>query len=174
MEHEELWREVKGFNGFYEVSNLGRVRSVTHFARNNINGGMRIVKGSVLTPYKMPNGYLQVQLCKGEKRNKYYVHRLVAEAFIKNDSHLPEVNHIDCNKSNNSTDNLEWTSHRNNQIHTIEMGASKKAKPVLCTLSNKKYRSVCEAVNETGISHYMIRKLCEKGIDWRWLKRTAN
>lgn len=166
---QEEWRDVVGYEGFYQVSNLGRVRTVPHYSRNNVNGGKRFVKGQILSQYKMPNGYLQVQFSKNEKREKHYVHRLVANTFLKNKNNLPEVNHIDGNKDNNSISNLEWVSHKINQIHMIKNRMSKKAKPVLYMPTKKEYNSMTEAEKITGISRKTIKKSCELGGDWRWL-----
>ena len=65
---EEIWKDIPDYEGLYQVSNTGKVKSVSHYARNNRNGGLRMAAGKILSQYKMPNGYYQVQLSKNEKR----------------------------------------------------------------------------------------------------------
>lgn len=129
--------------------------------------------GRILSPYKMPNGYIQVQLSKNEKREKRYVHRLVATAFLQNERNLSDVNHIDGNKSNNDVENLEWCSHRNNQLHMVKNRMTRKALPVICIESGITYNSMTDAEKQTGIGRHAIKKACEsgkecKGVHWRY------
>lgn len=173
MTNIEEWRDVKGYEGLYQVSNLGRVRSVSHYTRNNINGGERLTEGRILSQYKMPNGYYQVQFSKNEKRSKKYVHRLVADAFCNNENNCSDVNHIDGNKDNNTVENLEWVSHKDNQIHMIKARLTKKAKPVQCIETGLSYNSLLEAERETKVERHSIREACEcgkayKGFHWRY------
>lgn len=115
----EIWKDIKGYEGYYQVSNYGNVRSCTRF------DGVRIQKGKMMKPNLKYNGYLQVGLRKDHKRKWFSIHRLVAIHFIDNPDNLPQVNHIDCNKQNNNVNNLEWVSskenlehaHKNNLIH---------------------------------------------------------
>ena len=93
---EEIWKPIKGYESLYEVSNLGRVKS------------LKWGKERILRTDKSNNGYLRVVLCKDGKKKKYLVHRLVCESFLPNSNNLPEVNHKDENKTNNKVDNLEW------------------------------------------------------------------
>ena len=100
---EEIWRPVVGYEGLYEVSNTGRVRSLDRYDRKN-----RLKKGKLLKNKDNGNGYLLCGLSKnGIVKNKY-IHRLVAEAFIERPDGLYEVNHKDEDKTNNNVDNLEW------------------------------------------------------------------
>lgn len=110
----EEWRPVKGFEGIYEVSNLGRVRGID---RKIVLKTGRVMpwKGRERKKVLDHRGYLRVMLSNGEKReHSRLVHRMVAEAFIPNPGNLPEVNHKDENKTNNRVDNLEWCTHRAN------------------------------------------------------------
>lgn len=97
----EEWRPVAGFEGLYEVSNIGRVRSLTRYKK-------------VIKPIVTNSGYYQYQLWRGGICRTGLAHRLVAQAFIPNTGNKPMVNHIDENKLNNSVDNLEWVSHVEN------------------------------------------------------------
>lgn len=160
---KEIWKDIPNYEGLYQVSNTGKVKSLSHYTRNNCNGGLRFTIGKILSQYKMPNGYYQVQLSKNDMREKKYVHRLVADNFIENSNGLSDVNHIDGNKSNNEVSNLEWCSHRDNQKHMIENHMTKKAIPVICKETNKIYHSMSEAERETGIDRHIIKKLCEAG-----------
>lgn len=101
----EEWRDVVGYEGFYQVSNFGNVRSVDRYVE--CKGTMRMQKGKMLRPHVGRFGYKQVVLCN-KKMNLRKVHRLVAEAFIPNPNNLPQVNHKDEVKTNNNADNLEW------------------------------------------------------------------
>ena len=171
---QEIWKDIVGYEGLYQISNTGKVKSLSHYARNNINGGTRMTKGRVLSQYKMPNGYLQVQLSKNELRKKYYVHRIVAKAFLSNEDNLSDVNHIDGDKNNNSVGNLEWCSHRDNQIHMIKNRMTDKAKPVLCLETGEVFNSMSEAENKTGIDRHCIKRACDsgkvcKGYHWRFV-----
>ena len=105
---EEIWKDIEGYEGLYQISNLGRVKSLgnTHYKTTRI-----------LVVYKNKNGYCGINLCKKGKVTKYRIHRLVATAFIPNPNNYPEVNHKDENKSNNRVDNLEWCTHHYNSIY---------------------------------------------------------
>lgn len=96
----EIWKDIDGYDGFYQVSNLGNVRSSK--TKQNIY-------------YSDTNkGYFRVNLYKNKKRKSYSIHRLVAEYFLDNPNNYPCVNHKDCNKKNNRVDNLEWCTYKYN------------------------------------------------------------
>ena len=96
----EEWRDIKGYEEKYQVSNLGRVKSLKDRYGN--------YREKILKYSKNNRGYLTVSLCKNSKVKLFTVHRLVAQAFIENSNNYPEVNHKDENKENNRVDNLEW------------------------------------------------------------------
>ena len=114
MEEEEVWKPVRNYEGLYEVSNMGRVKSLNY----NKTGKERIMKLN-----KDKDGYLLVNLHKNAKMECCKVHRLVATAFLDNSNNLPEVNHKDENKLNNCVDNLEWCSRSYNMTYN---GRAKK------------------------------------------------
>ena len=98
----EEWRDIEGYEGLYQVSNYGRVKSLKHLDE------------LVLKPSKKRNGYLGVVLCENGNTHSFGVHRLVAEVFIPNPQNLPQVNHKDEDKTNNRVENLEWCSSKYN------------------------------------------------------------
>lgn len=100
---KEEWRNIKGYEGYYQVSNLGRIRSVK---RKLCDGKTR--RGAVVKGFPDRNGYYRIVLHKEAKMHRYMVHRLVASAFIDNPHNYPMINHIDEDKSNNAVTNLEW------------------------------------------------------------------
>lgn len=129
---EEKWVDIPGYEGWYQVSNLGNVRSVDREIEQWSRYGHTIVrklKGKPIAKTDNGNGYLIVGLTKNQVCENRYVHRLVAEAFIENGNDLPEVNHIDYNKRNNSAENLEWVSRLDNVTHSVQhmMGPRKGA-----------------------------------------------
>ena len=129
---DEVWLPIKGYEGYYEVSSLGRVRSLPRVVTLS-NGVKRPTPGKVLKQSAYGRGYKAVGLTKNNVPDKRSVHRLVAEAFVPNDEGLPEVNHIDEDKHNNRADNLEWCDRRyNNAYGTTKMrAAASSGKPVL-------------------------------------------
>lgn len=118
----EVWKPVIGFESSYEVSSLGRVKSVMRIIVDR--KCVRIFKGKILKPTEH-NGkqpYFYVSLSNGGKIRKYLVHRLVAEAFIPNPLCKEQVNHIDGNPQNNSVENLEWCTNSENTQHAYDIG----------------------------------------------------
>ena len=105
---EEIWKDIDGYEGLYQISNMGRVRSLDRF----VNQGKiyRFCTGSIIKPGVSEKGYNRVDLHKNGKTKHCKVHRLVAEAFIPNPDNLPIINHKDECKTNNHVDNLEWCS----------------------------------------------------------------
>ena len=166
----EIWKDIKGYFGKYQISNKGNIRSFSKWS----NG--RILKGGLTKGN--PNPYRFIALVgSGRKDIKHkYIHRLVAEAFIDNPNNLPEVNHIDGNTLNNNVENLEWCTHHQNMIHASNMGTLSKgqdarkgsnhprAKAVLQLTKNgelvREWGSVNQIMRETGIPASYIFKCC--------------
>lgn len=109
----EIWKDIKGFEKKYQVSNLGRVKSLIEN-----NGHSVIYREKILKPVINKYGYCQVVLTKNNKRYTKTIHRLVAETFLKNKNKLTQVNHIDKNKQNNIITNLEWCTPSYNTIYS--------------------------------------------------------
>ena len=125
---EEIWKDVVNYEGYYQVSNLGNVRSLPHITINQ-----RKRKGRMRKPYTNWKGYLAVCLCKDGKCKSYQVHRLVAQAFLPNPNNYPMINHKDENKKNNNVSNLEWcdVTYNNNYGNRTKRARSKICKPVV-------------------------------------------
>jgi hypothetical protein len=123
----ETWHAIYGFEGLYEVSNLGRVRRVGKAARNGKGRGGGAVIGRVLTTNVTPHGYVHVQLYRDGKPENRQVHRLVAEAFIGPREPGLEPNHKDGDKTNNAPSNLEWLTRSDNMLHAYATGLRKPA-----------------------------------------------
>ena len=106
----EIWKDVVGYEGYYQVSNFGNIRSVDRviYSDKLHIGTKRKLDGKMLKPYVNAHGYLALTLTKNGKEKSLRVHRLVAEAFIKNPNNYDQINHIDGNKTNNKVENLEW------------------------------------------------------------------
>ena len=121
----EEWRPIEGYEGLYEVSSYGRVRSLDRYVKTCYEA-YKLHKGKILSPAKDKNGYLKVHLCCNGKHNIIRVHRLVCKAFIPNPDNLPEVNHKDEDKTNNSVDNLEWCDHSYNISYGTRTERQKK------------------------------------------------
>ena len=133
---KEIWKPIKGWDGLYSVSNTGKVFSI----RSN-----KCLKG---VPEGM--GYLQVYLCINGKCKRYVIHRIVAMHFIPNPENKPEVNHIDCVKSNNNVMNLEWVTPSENVRHSIRMGRvnRKGERHPLNKLTAKQVLKIRELISE--------------------------
>lgn len=157
-EHNEVWRPVKGMEGFYEVSDLGRVRGIPRMGCD----------GRIRKPYLSQKGYHVVSLCQGSRHLMRKVHRLVAEAFIPNESNLPEINHLDECRTNNRADNLEWCTHKDNLNYGSHNARNGKSRGVKIAQFSKDgdliatYDSAYEATRATGILASHIRE-CVKG-----------
>lgn len=124
---EEQWKDIKGHEGLYEVSNFGNVRSLDRVIRAKHNGTM-LRKGRILTPfYEEKKGYYQVSLSKDGKNKKHRVHRLVASAFLDNPHNYTDVNHKDEVKTNNNVDNLEWCTRKYNNNYGTKPERTRKA-----------------------------------------------
>jgi hypothetical protein len=109
----EVWKDIKGFEGFYQVSNLGNVKSLDRKSKNQYAD--YILKGKVLKAWKHHSGYMCVKLCDNYEKKTFLVHRLVALNFLDNEKEY--VNHIDFDKTNNKLSNLEFCTPTENVIH---------------------------------------------------------
>jgi hypothetical protein len=117
---DEIWKDIKDYEGLYMISNLGRIKSLSR--QRNESQPNYITKEKILKPQKMGNGYLRVSLYKKKKCCNKAIHTLVAKAFIPNPLNLPEVNHKDGNKHNNNVTNLEWCTDSYNKLHAFKTG----------------------------------------------------
>lgn len=167
---EETWKPIEGYEGIYEVSNLGRVRSLDRVVvRPHPKTGVPMEyrhKGRVMKPAAYPNGYLTICLKVEGRKENCLVHRLVAKAFVKGYREDLDVNHKDCNRQNNRADNLEWCTRSENlmwadaqdKIHTNQA-------KVVCQYNQQgtlmaTYPSIMEAMRQTGIDSKSINGCC--------------
>lgn len=117
---KEEWREIKGYEGYYEVSNIGNIRSMERYV-NSKNKSIALKKAKSINMSKR-GAYISVKLSKENKEKTFSVHRLVALMFIPNPENKLEVNHIDGNKMNNFVGNLEWCTRSENGLHSYKNG----------------------------------------------------
>lgn len=122
--NNEIWKNIKGYEGLYQISNLGNVRSVPRIIDSQFKGKpiKREVYEKILKKSSTKFGYDYVCLSKDGKTKKYKIHRLVGEHFIPNLENKRTINHIDGNKHNNTVENLEWATYKENQQHAIRTG----------------------------------------------------
>lgn len=167
----EQWKDIKGYEEKYQISNLGRVKSLKRTQSNN--GGKQQVNEKIKSTRIKNSGYEITDLYKDRKQKTFMIHRLVAQAFIPNPNNKEQVNYIDGNKSNNCVDNLEWTiqseniihsyksiredKRNNNAINTMTKATSKK---VTCLNSGIIYNSASEAAREVGVSASLLMRCC--------------
>lgn len=131
---EEIWKPVVGYESYYEVSNLSKVRSISRTVK--LYRGEKRMEGKVLSP-RLRNGYYAVELTVNGIEKTKSIHRLVAEAFCKKNEGCSVIDHIDANKQNNRSDNLEWITHKEDirctdKLNLIDKsGLSKGSKSVI-------------------------------------------
>ena len=148
----EIWKDIKDYEGLYQISNYGRVKS--------------LITNKILKQTKFSCGNYVVELCKNKTHSKKLVHRLVAETFIPNPENKPQVNHIDEDKTNNRVENLEWNTAKENTNHgtCIERRRKKKSKPVLQYSKNgefiQRWESAFEVYKQLGWSNSNIDACC--------------
>ena len=163
---EEIWKDIPKFEGLYQASNFGRIKSLANKSNHK--------EEKILKQRVDHKGYLQLTLYKNNKKINKKVHRLIAQTFISNYNNLPQINHIDGNKTNNNIDNLEWCNNSYNQLHANRMGLNKNRikrvkevcnKPIIQLLNGveiNRYKSLREASDKTGCSYKGI-SLCATG-----------
>lgn len=167
---QEEWKDMPGYEGRYQVSDQGRVRSIP-FRQRYVNWRtgtemFRLTTERVLSQQKINSGYLIVHLHLDNVREARLVHRIVAEVFLSADSDLPEVNHIDGCKQNNTASNLEWVTSSENKVHAIREGLNTMAIAVICP-NGDRYPSISLASRELRVSPKTIRKALRSDGPWR-------
>ena len=108
---EEVWKDIPGYEGLYQASNLGKIRSLDKLTKGGNQYGCQFItkkRGRILKEYFNKSGYKQVTLVVNNKAKRFILHRLVAKTFIPNPNNLPQINHKDEDKTNNCAKNLEW------------------------------------------------------------------
>ncbi len=171
---KEIWKDIEGYEGLYQVSNLGRVKSLNY---------KRTGKEKILIYRKHKNGYIYIGLCKDGIVKSFRVHRLVAKTFISNPNNYEEVNHKDEDKSNNCVENLEWCNpkynanygNRNEKVrkklkdykrtreHQEKMIESSKkvhCKKIICITTGETFDSIRDAGRKMKIHNSSITQCC--------------
>lgn len=166
--NNEVWKDIKDYEGHYQVSNQGRVKS------------LKRVKEQILKPGRDKDGYLFVILYKNNKMKYCFIHRLVAQSFIPNPQNLPQVNHKNEDKTDNKVDNLEWcdSKYNNNYGTHIQRQAEKLSKPVLQYTKTgefvREWKSTMDVKRNLGYSQSHISDCCNEkrksanGFVWRY------
>jgi hypothetical protein len=166
---KEIWKNIEGFEGRYEVSNYGRVRSMPRTIQKLNRWGNKSEfqhTGKIMSPKVDKDGYLHIGLYRGNTIKHYRVHRLVAEAFIPNPNNKPQVNHKDENPANNHVSNLDWCTILENARYGTgnQRRGISNGKPVDCFQLDGTYVcqfvSTAEAARQLGLNQSDITRVC--------------
>jgi hypothetical protein len=153
---KEIYKDIQGYEGIYQVSNLGNVKRINN--KNNKNE-------LVLKQFYNVRGYYQIGLYFNNKQKYYYVHRLIAQAFIPNPNNYPIINHINGIKSDNSIGNLEWCTYLHNIRHAFSTGLNiapigdnhKRSKKIIDTKTGEIYHSAITLSKKLGVKRETLR-----------------
>ena len=163
--NNEVWKDIPGYEGIYQASTLGRIKSIKSGGKNDV-----IMSGNSIT-----NGYRIVHFKRGGKPKTFFIHRLVAITFLDNPDSLPIVNHKNENKLDNRVDNLEWCDNSYNCSYGSRKNsqAQKLGKRVLCVEKNLEFQSFGEASRALNVPYQNISRCCKLtnrtagGYHWR-------
>lgn len=157
-----MWKDINGYEGLYQISDSGDVKSIYHQGQDG-----RIVQERLLKPCPVGKGYLSVCLRKNGKTKREYIHRLVGENFVDNPDKFPVINHIDGDKHNNQFSNLEWVTYSDNNQHAYNTGLKAKGENFYNAKLNRrcvdeirrngKYTTFQEIADKYGVSKATIR-----------------
>lgn len=196
---QEIWKDIPGYEGLYQASNLGRIKSLERKV-NTGNNGYRIEKEKIKKPVLQKSGYHHIALYKKCKRKEFGVHRLIMMTFCPNEDKQLQIDHIDMNKTNNKLDNLEFVTMEENIARmyakkpprtTIKKTLSSRKNAKIATEKSKKkvgqykngellniYSSMSDAARKLNIQSSHIGKCCKNaygfktcgGYEWRFIK----
>lgn len=160
-----MWKDIKGFEGYYQISEYGEVKSLSRYIQKY--GKKHLTKDKILKPYKAGRGYFAVSFRKNNKTYRKYIHQLVGECYVNNINNLPILNHKDGNKENNYYRNLEWTTYSGNNQHAYDSNLKDRGEKfynailsendVKEILNNGKYTTYQNIADKYGVSKATIR-----------------
>lgn len=168
----EIWRDIPGYEGLYQVSNFGQVKSLP---KRKGRGFGYATSEKILRHSVNSRGYCNIVLCKNGKTETFAIHRLVAENFIDNSLGLPEVDHQDRDKTNNHVGNLRWVTRLENNLNR------QNGFPVVCVETGIVYDNAATAGKENGLAATSILACCKNrphhhtcgGYHWRYHEKIA-
>lgn len=163
-----MWKDIKNFEGYYQVSDSGEIRSIDRTIETA--RGTWFFKGKVLQPNVGTNGYLYVNLSKADKGHTVYIHRAVAETFLGKVEGL-EVNHINSNKQDNRLENLEWLDRHTNaslgsrgKHKDNGMEKNPKAKKITCITTGETFGCIKEFALKYNLNYHTVKNKLQKGL----------
>lgn len=164
---KEIWKDIIGYKGYYQISNLGRIRSVEREV-NCRNNSKRILPSKNRSLFKKENGYMSLTLQVDNKTKSFYVHRLVAEAFIPNPNLKKTVNHINEIKHDNRVENLEWATYSENLNYNNlrkRMSETRKRTAVVSKQNNPNWKDI-EYYKNNPVERGSFKKCCLENKGW--------
>jgi hypothetical protein len=184
MKEEEIWKDIVKYEGYYQASNLGRIKSVKRYVHRGFMNDLKTVPEKIRQASLDKHGYLTIRLHINGTRKNYFIHRLIAETFLENIEKKPQVNHIDGDRKNCHLSNLEWVTQSENIKHSfkfmgrIASGGAIAYKPIIQKDMDgnvlNSYKSITDAIKKTKINNISA---CLKGkylhagnYKWEYLK----
>lgn len=171
----EIWKDIKGYEGYYQISNLGRVKGLLRIVDHSLTKKY-IVKSIIRKNDLLNSGYVIINLAKNGIVRKFIIHRLVAQSFIQNPEKKSEINHKNGIKKDNRVENLEWCTRSENCKHSFDIGLSKRGedhyktklteKQVIKIKRNKNNLTVTEMAKKYHVTYECIRKII-KNYNWK-------